>query len=400
MTKKTTYEDIKARVEARGLVFLTSKEDYTHTHGPLSVRCINCPNVRVTTLNNIVKPGAFGLCRSCVDARPKRHYEITYEDVKARVDHSGATLITPKDEYTGSHQQLTVLCHSCGATRVTNLYNISNRGSKGLCKSCQSAHAMQPQVLSYEKVKTRIEGVGLHLFTSKEDYIDTQHEITVSCSICPRRRTLKFHDVVKDSSKRRCMSCRTLSRPVGQEPDPRTVQGLDTRPVPGELFRDLICTNDGRIWSTNADLQRYLMLTISPVGYVLICHKGTTHRVHRLICAAFNPIDGYTTFGQYAHLQVNHKDGVKTNNRPDNLEWCTAQYNIDHSIATGLKPNISRGVVKHALEDVEYTHPLATYTSIKEASQTERITTSSIINGCRNKVQHPKKWRWRYAESE
>lgn len=48
--------------------------------------------------------------------------------------------------------------------------------------------------------------------------------------------------------------------------------------------------------------------------------------VHRLVAKAFlsNP-DGLP--------QVNHKDENKLNNHIDNLEWCTAQYNMEYSHA-------------------------------------------------------------------
>jgi hypothetical protein len=55
---------------------------------------------------------------------------------------------------------------------------------------------------------------------------------------------------------------------------------------------------------------------------------------HHVVAAAFLPPQPTPDH------QVNHKDGVKTNNCADNLEWVTNQENMDHSWRMGLRSYI------------------------------------------------------------
>lgn len=74
---------------------------------------------------------------------------------------------------------------------------------------------------------------------------------------------------------------------------------------------------------------------IIPDGYVkvTICYKGVkkSYSVHVLVAKYFIP-------NPQNLPQVNHKDGNKSNNLVENLEWCTASQNALHSSRV-LHPN-------------------------------------------------------------
>lgn len=94
--------------------------------------------------------------------------------------------------------------------------------------------------------------------------------------------------------------------------------------------------------------------------YVLIRHNGKPKnvRVHRIVAEAFIPPIAGKKF-------INHKDGDRTNNRIDNLEWCTASENELHK-ARVLKHKQTPPVNFKRVTD---TDTGITYESIKEAAE-------------------------------
>ena len=92
--------------------------------------------------------------------------------------------------------------------------------------------------------------------------------------------------------------------------------------------------------------EKIMKLNPTSRGYIRIslCKKGRSrsHFVHRLILSAF--------IGE-SNLQVNHIDGVKTNNNIDNLEYVTNQENIAHAVKIGLIKNNSKINEKLIIKD-------------------------------------------------
>lgn len=65
-------------------------------------------------------------------------------------------------------------------------------------------------------------------------------------------------------------------------------------------------------------------------GYLEAKIDNVDKSVHRLVLLTFDFNPNYKT------LEVNHKDGVKTNNVLSNLEWCTRSENIIHAFDHNL----------------------------------------------------------------
>lgn len=74
-------------------------------------------------------------------------------------------------------------------------------------------------------------------------------------------------------------------------------------------------------------------------GYFLVhLHKDNARKaklVHRLVAEAFIGANSG---------EVNHKNGIKTDNRVDNLEWVTSSENKEHAVGAGLNRQACRVV--------------------------------------------------------
>lgn len=77
-------------------------------------------------------------------------------------------------------------------------------------------------------------------------------------------------------------------------------------------------TIKGKELSIQTDTKGYSFVVLSKGGV------SKSYRVHRILMESFSPMDGSDS------LDVNHKNGIKTDNRVANLEWLTRSQNLVH----------------------------------------------------------------------
>ena len=152
----------------------------------------------------------------------------------------------------------------------------------------------------------------------------------------------------------------------------------------------------GKILKPNPNWNNYLQVHLSKNG------KGKMSVVHRLVAQTFIPNPNNLP-------QVNHIDGNKFNNSIENLEWCTAKENINHSWKLGLSKSYqhtkgkltdySKSLCKKVSQYDLNGNLLNVYNSISEASKNSPCCISDISNCCNNKRKTSHNFIWKYTNN-
>ena len=101
-------------------------------------------------------------------------------------------------------------------------------------------------------------------------------------------------------------------------------------------FDEYRISSIGDVYSLKSN--KVLRQQLSHNGYLRVClydknYKQHTEIAHRLVGFNFlKSINGKN--------QINHKNGIKTDNNVENLEWVTSKENITHSWKNGLAKSL------------------------------------------------------------
>lgn len=142
--------------------------------------------------------------------------------------------------------------------------------------------------------------------------------------------------------------------------------------------------------------EKILKPSVSNKGYYMVGLDGKTCTIHRLVAETF--LD---------ELVVNHKNGIKTDNRIDNLEFVSQKDNTIKAWKMGLcektrqalfnrkqKSNISTS--KRVVQFDMNGNIIEKFESIRQAERATGISNSNIIRCCKKIQTQTKGFRFEY----
>lgn len=182
--------------------------------------------------------------------------------------------------------------------------------------------------------------------------------------------------------------------------------GMDYKPFGGGLFNDMgneiwkdvtyfegafKISNLGNVIGNNG---RTIKPFVTKEGYLRVLlrknNKSKHFLIHRLVCIEFipNPENKKT---------VNHINGIKNDNRLENLEWATNSENLKHAYDTGLHSQKCLHFMSKVLQLDMNGNYIKTFNSMTDASLETGAMNANISNVCRGLRKSAGGYKWKYA---
>ena len=137
-------------------------------------------------------------------------------------------------------------------------------------------------------------------------------------------------------------------------------------------------TTSGRILKSSSNGMGYQHIVLTKNG------KQKDFYVHRLVAEAVLPNPENLP-------EVNHKSEDKTDNRVENLEWCTKDYNLKYGTA-------QQRSLEHQ-HSVTVTNGVLTFNSLKEAAKYFNVGKTAICNCLKGRTQTCCGFSWSYVSN-
>ena len=154
-------------------------------------------------------------------------------------------------------------------------------------------------------------------------------------------------------------------------------------------FPMYLINKEGSIYSKYKN--KYMTPVITPEGYykVALIEKGKRKNcwLHRLIGESFIP-------NPHNKTTINHKNGIKTDNRLSNLEWATQGENNVHAIVTELNKKAKK--VKQISKETGAVLNIFR-SGCMAAKKTKQSTSANIHSVLKGNRRSAGGFRWEYA---